>query len=200
MVSSGLRLLRLHIGAWAPKPYTRTVDMLRIFQLVAFVLGLLFGSFLNVCISRLPQHESIVHAALTCPTAEHLSAGTTTSLSSAGFCFAAAAATASSPFRGAIRWSSSLQVLWFASGCARLYNELHGLLSVLRPDAIHVRSSISPPPRSANVISVAILGFLLIGLIVMDWQTMILPDAFTLAGHRHRTLPRLHPGHLSRPH
>jgi leader peptidase (prepilin peptidase)/N-methyltransferase len=28
----------------------------------------------------------------------------------------------------------------------------------------------------------AILGFLLIGLMVMDWQTMILPDAFTLTG------------------
>ena len=28
----------------------------------------------------------------------------------------------------------------------------------------------------------AILGFLLIGLMVMDWQTMILPDSFTLGG------------------
>jgi len=32
------------------------------------------------------------------------------------------------------------------------------------------------------VLGVAILGFLLIGLMVMDWQTMILPDAFTLSG------------------
>jgi leader peptidase (prepilin peptidase) / N-methyltransferase len=31
-------------------------------------------------------------------------------------------------------------------------------------------------------IGIAILGFLLIGLMVMDWQTMILPDAFTLGG------------------
>jgi leader peptidase (prepilin peptidase)/N-methyltransferase len=29
---------------------------------------------------------------------------------------------------------------------------------------------------------IAILGFLLIGLIVMDWQTHLLPDAFTLTG------------------
>jgi leader peptidase (prepilin peptidase) / N-methyltransferase len=28
----------------------------------------------------------------------------------------------------------------------------------------------------------AILGFLLIGLMVMDWQTMMLPDSFTLSG------------------
>ncbi len=31
-------------------------------------------------------------------------------------------------------------------------------------------------------ISIAILGFLLIGLMVMDWQTMVLPDGFTLGG------------------
>jgi leader peptidase (prepilin peptidase)/N-methyltransferase len=31
-------------------------------------------------------------------------------------------------------------------------------------------------------LGVAILGFLLIGLMVMDWQTMVLPDAFTLGG------------------
>jgi leader peptidase (prepilin peptidase)/N-methyltransferase len=31
-------------------------------------------------------------------------------------------------------------------------------------------------------LGLAILGFLLIGLMVMDWQTMILPDAFTLTG------------------
>jgi leader peptidase (prepilin peptidase)/N-methyltransferase len=31
-------------------------------------------------------------------------------------------------------------------------------------------------------VSIAILGFLLIGLMVMDWQTMVLPDAFTLGG------------------
>lgn len=35
---------------------------------------------------------------------------------------------------------------------------------------------------SFDVVGVAILGFLLIGLTVMDWQTMTLPDAFTLGG------------------
>jgi leader peptidase (prepilin peptidase)/N-methyltransferase len=33
-----------------------------------------------------------------------------------------------------------------------------------------------------GAISIAVLGFLLIGLMVMDWQTMRLPDAFTLTG------------------
>ena len=35
---------------------------------------------------------------------------------------------------------------------------------------------------SIEQIGIAILGFLLIGLIVMDWQTHLLPDAFTLTG------------------
>ncbi|MGD9643231.1 MAG: A24 family peptidase [Elusimicrobiales bacterium] len=35
--------------------------------LLAFVLGLLFGSFLNVCISRLPRGESIVFPPSRCP-------------------------------------------------------------------------------------------------------------------------------------
>jgi len=33
-----------------------------------------------------------------------------------------------------------------------------------------------------DITTLLILGFLLIGLLVMDWQMMILPDAFTLTG------------------
>jgi leader peptidase (prepilin peptidase)/N-methyltransferase len=36
--------------------------------------------------------------------------------------------------------------------------------------------------ETAALIGLAILGFLLIGLIVMDWQTHMLPDAFTFTG------------------
>ena len=42
-------------------------------------------------------------------------------------------------------------------------------------------SSYAPFAIIANL-AVTILGFLLIGLIVMDWQTHLLPDAFTLTG------------------
>jgi leader peptidase (prepilin peptidase)/N-methyltransferase len=38
-----------------------------VFSIFAVLAGLAFGSFLNVCISRLPQHESIVSPRSRCP-------------------------------------------------------------------------------------------------------------------------------------
>jgi leader peptidase (prepilin peptidase) / N-methyltransferase len=38
------------------------------------------------------------------------------------------------------------------------------------------------PAEYIGIFGFAILGFLLIGLMVMDWQTMMLPNAFTLGG------------------
>src|ERR1700750_1932609 len=55
------------MGCCRPKPYTHRVGTSGIFQSAAFVIGLLFGSFLNVCISRLPRKESVVHPRSHCP-------------------------------------------------------------------------------------------------------------------------------------
>ena len=41
------------------------------FELIAFGIGLLLGSFLNVCISRLPAHESIVKPRSHCTACGH---------------------------------------------------------------------------------------------------------------------------------
>ena len=38
-----------------------------LFELAAFLLGLLLGSFLNVCISRLPKHLSLSTPRSNCP-------------------------------------------------------------------------------------------------------------------------------------
>jgi leader peptidase (prepilin peptidase)/N-methyltransferase len=44
------------------------------------------------------------------------------------------------------------------------------------------RTPYSVAHRTPELISLAVVGFLLIGLMVMDWQTLTLPDAFTLTG------------------
>jgi leader peptidase (prepilin peptidase)/N-methyltransferase len=143
------------------------------FVLSGLLLGLLFGSFLNVCISRLPAHESIVTPGSHCMACGH-----------------------------AVRWYDNLPVLswvllrarcrdckariswrypivelavglWFA-----IYaNDLFGL-------ELAKVSRLSGPATGeyVDVAGFAILGFLLIGLMVMDWQTHRLPDAFTLTG------------------
>ena len=137
------------------------------------VFGLAFGSFLNVCISRLPSHESIVTPRSHCMACEH-----------------------------AIRWYDNLPVLswallrgrcrdckakiswrypavelavgvWFALAASRL--------NVLELATIS-RLSGPTPTEWIAVLGFASLGFLLIGLMVMDWQTQRLPDAFTLTG------------------
>ena len=144
-----------------------------VFELIGFVLGLLFGSFLNVCISRLPAHQSIVKPRSHCMACGH-----------------------------AIRWYDNVPVLswmmlrgrcrdckariswrypavelavgvWFAI-CA---NDLFSL-------ELAKVSRLSGPTTGeyVDVAGFAILGFLLIGLMVMDWQTQRLPDAFTLSG------------------
>jgi leader peptidase (prepilin peptidase) / N-methyltransferase len=145
------------------------------FEIPAFLLGLLLGSFLNVCISRLPEHQSISKPRSHCPN-----------------CLAT------------IRWYDNIPLLswvllrarcrqckepiswrypavelavgvWFALamfGWMRLM--LRGVWMQLTPQ--------TEVDFTILAIAFAILGFLLIGLLVMDWQTHTLPDAFTLTG------------------
>ncbi len=143
------------------------------FEVVGFAVGLLFGSFLNVCIARLPRHESVVRPGSRCLSCGH-----------------------------AVRWFDNVPVVswvvlrgkcrdcgariswrypavelgvgaWFAI-CGRA-------LFVLRLAQV---SRLSGPNLTeyVDVACLAILGFLLIGLMVMDWQTQRLPNAFTLTG------------------
>jgi leader peptidase (prepilin peptidase)/N-methyltransferase len=140
------------------------------YEAVGFVLGLIFGSFLNVCIARVPQGKSVIHPRSRCP-----------------LCGAA------------IRWYDNIPVLswlllrgrcrdckhpialhyplveiglglWFMAQAVQIYTLLH------------VPTSHDLVSGVIGYVGIAILGFLLIGLMVMDWQTRLLPDAFTLGG------------------
>jgi len=139
------------------------------------ILGLLFGSFLNVCIARLPEHESIVSPGSHCMACGH-----------------------------AIRWYDNLPVLswivlrgrcrdcmeaiswrypavelavgfWFAMAGGRICLSFVPSFNIDNPMGFRYENAVAS-------LGFAILGFLLIGLMVMDWQTQRLPDAFTLTG------------------
>jgi leader peptidase (prepilin peptidase)/N-methyltransferase len=137
------------------------------FELPAFLLGLLFGSFLNVCISRLPEHRSVVKPRSHCPK-----------------CLTP------------IRWYDNVPLLSWVLLAAKCRN-CKGAIPWRYPAvelatglwfALMVWVGYSQPAAQQSVgfcislVSFAILGFLLIGLLVMDWQTHTLPDAFTLSG------------------
>ena len=147
------------------------------FELIGFLLGLLLGSFLNVCIARIPQGESIVRPGSHCPHCHH-----------------------------PIRWYDNLPILswlllrarcrdcgakiswqypavelatavWGIFAGYRFYDAWwsRGLVTTLRPLSYALFFSV-------DALSITILGLFLIPLIVIDWRTHRLPDAFTLTG------------------
>jgi leader peptidase (prepilin peptidase)/N-methyltransferase len=142
---------------------------------VGFVLGLVFGSFLNVCIARIPRRQSVVHPRSLCPS-----------------CAAS------------IRWHDNIPLLSWIFLRARCRDCRHPIslqyplvelavgvwflvqakaLWMAQATADHLHTPASwMASQTISHLSLAILGFLLIGLMVMDWQTGLLPDAFTLWG------------------
>jgi leader peptidase (prepilin peptidase)/N-methyltransferase len=141
------------------------------FELPGFLLGLLFGSFLNVCIARLPHGESVVAPRSRCPQCRSL-----------------------------IRWYDNIPLLsWIVLSrrcrdCGKPIPAQYPLVEFATGAwfaivANHLASAISTSLTGEALamavissLSLLVLGFLLIGLTVMDWQTMTLPDAFTLTG------------------
>jgi leader peptidase (prepilin peptidase)/N-methyltransferase len=146
-----------------------------IFELAAFLFGLLMGSFLNVCISRLPKHESIVHPHSYCPNcASPIRWYDNVPL----FSWLVLRARCRD-CKASISWRyPAVELatgLWFFAVVAHTSKDLLGFFG-------SAPSFFLFPHLTVEALSIAILGFLLIGLIVMDWQTHLLPNAFTLTG------------------
>lgn len=124
---------------------------------LVILLGLAFGSFLNVCISRLPRHESIVRPRSRCPK-----------------CRAEIGARDNIPvlswilLRGRCR-SCSWKIPW-RYPAVELATAALWLLCSLRFGL------------TIYAVGMAALCFLLLGLAVMDAETMRLPDPFTWPG------------------
>jgi len=149
------------------------------FVLFGFFLGLLFGSFLNVCISRLPAHRSVITPRSHCNSCGNLIYWYDNIPIFSWIALQARCRHCDA----AIPWrypAVELTVgLWFAKAGAQMWTSWN-LDTISQGDIIYsFKMSLF---YSVDVIGFAILGFLLIGLMVMDWQTQRLPDAFTVTG------------------
>ena len=121
------------------------------------VAGLVFGSFLNVCIARLPRHQSIVYPRSRCP-----------------HCAAAIASYDNIPLlsflllRGHCR-ACGQSITW-------RYPAIEFVLALLW---VLCWLSFGATTRALGM---AVESFVLLGLAAMDAETLRLPDAFTLPG------------------
>ena len=122
-----------------------------------FVLGLAFGSFLNVCIYRLPRDLSVVRPRSTCPRCDYL-----------------------------IRAYDNIPVLsWLilrgrCRNC-KAYISPRYLVVELLTGAIFL-ACYAHFGASLATLKYCAFGFLLLGLIFTDAETQLLPDKMTLPG------------------
>ena len=145
-------------------------------ECVGLVVGLLLGSFLNVCIVRVPRGESVVRTGSRCgacgkPVRWFDNVPVVSWLVLRGRCRDCGVG-----FGWRYLGVEVVCGLWFWLLAARFWYVSHWDLRV---------SDISDLYLPANTIlytGLSVLGFLLIGLIVTDWRTQRLPDAFTLTG------------------
>jgi leader peptidase (prepilin peptidase) / N-methyltransferase len=122
-----------------------------------FAFGLAFGSFLNVCIYRLPRGKSVVSPGSACPACKH-----------------------------PIRFYDNIPVLsWLVLGgrCRHCHARISPryLVIELLTAAMFVLCYVQFG-WSLSALKYCVFGFLLLGLIFTDAETQLLPDKLTLAG------------------
>lgn len=145
------------------------MSLTTIFEAAACLLGLLFGSFLNVIIARVPAGESIVSPRSRCSGCGHT-----------------------------IRWYDNIPLLSYILLRARCRD--CGASISWRYPAVELTTAAwfvvcaAPVAHATGLgtdpllqliiqqIALCTLGWLLLGLAVIDWQTQILPNTLTISG------------------
>ncbi len=124
---------------------------------VAFVAGALFGSFLNVCISRWPAEQSVVRPRSRCPGCGHQ-----------------------------IAWYENIpMVSWLAlrgrcRGCRQPISMTYPLVELAI--ALLWLGSVVLFGPTFTAVRVGVLGTLLVGIMVTDARHYTIPDGFTAFG------------------
>ncbi len=128
-----------------------------IFPITIFAFGLAFGSFLNVCIYRMPRDRSVVSPGSACPGCGH-----------------------------AIRWYDNVPVLsWLllrgrCRDCKLPISPRYAIVELLTATLFlvcYLRFGLS-----LETLKYCVFSFLIAGLIFTDAETKLLPDALTLPG------------------
>lgn len=127
------------------------------FALAFFLFGLVFGSFLNVCIYRMPREISVVSPRSACPTCEAPIAAYDNIPVLSWILLRGKCRKCSAPISGRYAGVELLTGVFF-------------LLSYVAEGA------------SLGAIKLCVLSFLLIGLIFTDAETKLLPDLLTKPG------------------
>ena len=128
-----------------------------VFASAIFLLGLAFGSFLNVCIYRLPRHLSVVRPGSACPECQH-----------------------------AIRFYDNVPILsWLllrgrCRDCKALISPRYLVVELLT-GALFL-ACYAHFGLTLATLKYCVFGFLLLGLIFTDAETHLLPDKMTLPG------------------
>jgi leader peptidase (prepilin peptidase) / N-methyltransferase len=145
-----------------------------------FLFGLVFGSFLNVCIYRMPRQLSVVRPRSACPSCETPIAAydnipVLSWLLLGGKCRHCKAAI--SPRYAAVELATAIIFL--------LAYVVPQTAFFIKSYEDSLRNSFSIPP-AANLLGISlklcVLSFLLIGLIFTDAETKLLPDLLTKPG------------------
>ena len=128
-----------------------------LFEAAIFALGLCFGSFLNVCIYRLPREKSVVTPRSACPHCGNLI-----------------------PLYHNVPVLSWLILRGKCRSCKQPISPRYLLVELLT-GVLFLACYLHFGPTLAMV-KCAVLGFLLFALIFTDAETKLLPDAMTLPG------------------
>jgi leader peptidase (prepilin peptidase) / N-methyltransferase len=125
--------------------------------LAIFALGLAFGSFLNVCIYRMPQEISVVHPGSFCPQCKH-----------------------------PVRFYDNVPVVsWLilrgrCRHCQARISPRYAVVELLT--GLLFLACYAHFGLTLATLKYCIFGFLLLGLIFTDAETQLLPDKMTLTG------------------
>ena len=151
------------------------VDIL--LAIFAFLFGLIFGSFLNVCIYRLPRGLSVVTPRSTCPNCERPIAAYDNIPMLSWILLGGKCRNCKTPI------TPRYMIVEFICGLLFLACYLEfgpRIASSVLSDNLALSTFLVPP--LLRFLKYAVLSFLLLGLIFTDAETQLLPDKMTLPG------------------